>query len=235
MKNALVFFLSSLPVFFFTACSSGPRAPEKLDHVTNSATGDNREQLGLRDDKVMIQKKIYLEEQLLKLKSDVDDLQLSIYGASKQNPGGLWDGLKDCRKRMADPRVGGTGKPEPMEKWSSITEKEEDFFFQLDKKTNNFVGVSEEALDERLARYKKFKRVLEDQYETYKDKLDLCENNYSSALVQHGLNPNDTKAQGEWVDGPKGYKVWKMKRGATKDPEELMRRKVQGEEAPATE
>lgn len=212
-------------------CSSKPEGPGDLDQKLNTQTNDSREQVGIRDEKVVIQKKVYLEEQLWALKSQVDELQRTLYGKSAQDPGGIWLGLKDCRKRIADPRIGGTGKPEPMEKWQNVTAQDEQFFYRADK-NNNIVGVSEEALDERIQRYQKHQRLLSSEYDNLKDKLESCEENYQSALVQHGLNPDDTKAKGEWVDGPQGYKIWKMKVGATKDPEELMRRKEQKVRAP---
>lgn len=216
-------------VFLLTSCSSS--GPKELDQTLNNRSDLDSEKVGLRDDKVIIQKKIYLEEQLWGLKSEVDDLQRTLYGASRQDPGGVWLGLSDCRKRLADPRIGGTGKPEAMEPWVNITKKDESFFYKVDKKTNSLIGVSEEALDERIQRYHAHKRVLDQKYEDLKAKIDSCEDKYESTLVQNGLNPNDTKAQGEWVDGPKGYKVWKMKKGPTKDPEELQKRKTNSDES----
>jgi hypothetical protein len=212
-----------MTVLLSACASTGPR---DMDKTLNNGTGDVAEKVGVRDDKVVIQKRIYLEEQLWTLKSEVDDLQRVLYGASRQDPGGIWLGLRECRKRLADPRIGGTGKPEPMETWANITKQDEAFFYKVDKKTNSLVGVSEEALDERLQRYQTHKRVLSAKYEELKDKIDSCEDRYSSSLVQNGLNPDDTKAKGEWVDGPKGYRVWRMKKPATSDPEELMKRKA---------
>jgi hypothetical protein len=211
-----------------TACSS--TGPREMDTMLNNRTDDSAERIGVRDDKVIIQKKIYLEEQLWGLKSEVDDLQRAIFGSSRQDPGGIRLGLRDCRKRLADPRIGGMGKPEPMETWTNITKSDESFFYKIDKKTNHLVGVSEEALDERLDRYHTHKRVLSQKYDEMKDKLDSCEDKYHATLVANGLNPDDTKAKGEWVDGPKGYKVWRMKKSATNDPEELMKRKATKDE-----
>jgi hypothetical protein len=54
-------------------------------------------------------------------------------------------------------------------------------------------------------------------------------------MVKHGMNPSDMKAQGEWVEGPNGYKVWKLKRPATNDPEEMMKRKAEREKASTPE
>jgi TolA-binding protein len=225
-----VFHFATLALFAgisLVGCSSTPEGPGELEKTYNTSTGDNREQVGMRDDKVVVQKRIYLEEQLFSLKSEVDDLQSTIFGKSRQDPGGLYLGLKDCRNRLSDPRLGGNGKPQPMEKWVNITAQDEQFFFKADK-NNHLVGVSEEALDNRIQRFQKHQRMLTEQYDSFKDKLDTCEETYRTALVQHGLNPDDTKAKGEWVEGPHGYKVWQMKKAATKDPEELMRRKTEG-------
>ncbi len=226
MKTA--HYLSILSLILLSACSSSG-GPKEMDETLATKTDNNKEAVGLRDDKVVIQKKIYLEEQLWGLKSEADDLQRTLYGASRQDPGGIWLGLRDCRKRLADPRLGGIGKAEAQEPWTNVTQKDESFFFKVDKKTNSLVGVTEEALDERIARYQTHKRLLETKYDEMKDKLESCEEKYQAQLVAHGLNPDDTKAQGEWVDGPKGYRVWRMKKAATKDPEELMRRKAEKE------
>lgn len=219
--NAVLFTVFAVLV---AACSSTPKAPGEMEKTYNTSTGDNRERVGSRDDKVVVQKKVYLEEQLWTLKSEVDDLQRTIYGNSRKDPRGIFLALKECRSRLSDPRIGGNGKSEAQEKWQNITEKDEQFFFKADK-NNHLVGVSEEALDERIETYKKHKRVLTDSYDTFKEKLDTCEEDYRTALIQHGMNPEDIKAKGEWTDGPNGYKVWKMKKSATADPEELMKRK----------
>jgi TolA-binding protein len=216
--------LSFLALMVAVGCASKNDPTEEFDKNLNVTTTDKTESVGMKGDKVMIKKKVHLEEQLYKMQTEIEDLELAIYGKSKRDPGGIYDALKDCRGRVADPRVGGNGKPEPMEKWERLTQTDETFQYKGDK-AGNMVGYSEEELDQRLVRYQKQKALLEQSYENFKDRLDTCESRYRTALVQHGLNPNDTKAKGEWVDGPNGYKVWKMRQGATQDPEELMRRK----------
>lgn len=216
--------LFSLALLFVTACGSKNDPTENFDKTLNVKTDDKGESVGLKGDKVMVKKKVYLEEQLYKLKSDIEDLELTVYGKSKRDAGGIYEALRDCRGRMADPRIGGTGKPEPMEKWEKVSDTDEEFKYKADKQ-DNMIGYSEEELDTRITRYQKTKKVLEQKYEDYKDKVESCEAKYRTQLVQHGLNPNDTKAKGEWVEGPNGYKVWKMRRSATSDPEELMKRK----------
>ena len=66
------------------------------------------------------------------------------------------------------------------------------------------------------------------RYSDFKTKVENCEIKYRTALVNHGLNPDDTQASGEWVEEG-GTKVWKMRKPSTKDPEELMRRKQERE------
>lgn len=222
-------FLTVLTVVLLAGCGSKRDVHEELDKTLDTNLNDKGERVGLRDNEIVIQKRVSLEQNLAKLKNEVIDLENAIYGASRRNPGGLWEGLRDCRKRISDPRVGGTGKPEPMERWEKISEKDEEFDFKVDKKRNTVVGISEEAMQTRLDRLKTQKTMLEERYDQLRDKLETCDDNYRSALVDHGLNPNDTKARGEWVDGPNGYKVWKMRQNPTQDPEELMKRKQKRE------
>lgn len=208
-------------------CSSA-KVTDKLEEEYKTQTGTDGEKVGLKNDKIMIQKRVYLEEQLAVLNSEVEDLQHTIYGKSKTDPGGVWDALNRCRKRLADPRVGGDGNPPAMEKWEQVAKLESQYEHTV-RDDKNVIAVTEEALNDRIARLSKAKNILNTKYDSFKDKLDTCEHKYQTALVQHGLNPNDTEASGEWVQGPNGYKVWRMKRGATKDPEELMRRKMKRE------
>lgn len=206
--------------------------PAQMDKTLNTTTGDRSEKVGVRGDSIVVQRKIYLEEQMTKVKDQIEDLENSIYGQSVQDPGGLWLSLQDCRKRLADPRVGGNGNPEPMETWEKLSQSDPDFDFRVDKKSN-VVAVTEEDLGQKISNYNKMKNVLQRRYSEYKTKSDSCENKYRTALVQHGLNPEDTQAQGEWVDGPEG-RVWKMRQPKTKDPEELMRRKAKREKQRGT-
>jgi hypothetical protein len=196
----------------------------KFDKKLNFNTSTN-ERAGVRGDQVVIQKREYVEKELARLESETNDLQDTIYGKSRQEPGGLWAALKDCREHLADPRVGGTGTPDVMEKWEKVTDHGEDNNYVVDKH-DTVMSVSEEGVDARLVRLRKTKTVLNDRYDSFRDKLDSCQQRYKVSLINHGLNPDDTKAKGQWVDGPNGYKVWQMRSPTTDDPEELARRKA---------
>jgi hypothetical protein len=225
--------LTLLCLFLLTHCSSKEvtvsqdEAP-KFEKILHSGTSDHAEKVGLKDGTVKIQKTVYLEEDLNKMQREIEDLENRIYGQSKTYPGGMYLSLKECRGRLADARLGGNGVPEPMEKWEKISEKDADYNYHVDR-DQNVVAVSEEDLASRITNLRKLKRVLGDTYDTFQTRLDNCEQKLSAEMLAHGMNPADAKAQGEWVEGPNGYKVWKLKKPATTDPEELVKRKDQRE------
>lgn len=216
-------------VLFIAGCASDKPnvsldAPAEFDKTLNVASGDKTENYGVKDGTVKVQKIVYLEEELGKSQNEITELENKIYGASRTNPGGIFIDLQACRKRLADARIGGNGVPEPMEKWQKISQKDPDYNYHVDKK-KSIVAVTEEDLATKIDNLNKLKRVLADKYDEMTDKLETCRDKYRAALVNHGLDPKDTEAVGEWVIGENGYKVWKMKKPATNDPEELMRRK----------
>lgn len=228
-------FLWVLPVVLLTHCSSKEvsvsldEAP-KMDKKLNSTTGAKNERVGVKDDTVKIQKTVYLEEDLANSQREIEDLENAIYGQSKKYPGGIYLALKSCRNRLADPRLGGNGVSEPMEKWEKISAKDPDYNYHVDR-DKNVVAVSEEDLASRISNLRKLKSLLNDSYDAFQTKLDNCQQKLETAMIQNGINPKDMKAEGEWVDGPNGYKVWKMKKPGTNDPEELMKRKSEREKA----
>lgn len=224
MKIGMAF----LSLLIVVGCSS-TKVTDNLEEEYKNSTPEKGEKVGLKDDKIVLQKRISLEEQLHSLGDEVEELQRITYGRSLKEPGGVWEELSRCRKKMADPRLGGNGLSEPMEKWEDLSSKDADFEHTVDKKSKKVIAVTEEALNDRIGRLKQAKSMLSDKYAKLKDKSEICEEKYKTSLVEHGLNPEDTKSEGEWVDGPQGYKVWKMKRSSTTDPEELMKRKKKRE------
>ncbi len=213
--------LTALLVLLLAACAS-TKVTDKLDEQYETKTSDAQETIGTKDDKIVIQKRIYLEEQLQVLQSEVEDLQHQTYGKTQADPGGLWETLRRCETRRADARVGGDGSPEAVPTWQDHASQAVEFAHTVEGK--NVIAVTEEALADRIVRLQKSKKILSTSSLSLREKLERCENLYKTALIQHGLNPDDTQAKGEWVEGDKGYKVWKMKRSATNDPEELMKR-----------
>ncbi len=221
--------LIALSALALTGCGSKEKKvsmdePEKLEREYVNKTDARNETVGEKDGSIVIQKKMSLEEDMARVRDAINDAESSIYGSSRQDPGGMWLKLKECRKKVSDARLGGNGVPEAMEKWEKISATDPELKYRVEGK-KKVVAVSEEQLEDRLGHMKNVKNILDRRYEEFKDKLDACEDRYASNLVKHGLDPEDTKAQGEWVDGPNGYRVWKMKTAPTANPEELMRRK----------
>lgn len=220
-------------VFILGACASKPETvsvgePEKLDRSYLSGTGERSETVGEKDGTIVIQRKVSLETDLAKARDSIEDLENTIYGSSRKDPGGLWLRLKDCRKKVSDVRLGGNGVPDTMETWEKISESDAEMKYRVDQK-KYVIAVSEEQLEDRLAKLKNVRSILERRYTEFRDKLDSCEEKYHATLVKHGLDPEDTKAEGEWVDGSGGYRVWQMRRAPSNNPEELMRRKEERE------
>ncbi len=212
-----------------SACGSKEKtvsmdAPEKFDKEYVTKTGERNEVVGEKGGSIVIQKKVSLEEDMSKVRDSIEETENSIYGSSRQDPGGLWLKLKECRKKVTDPRLGGNGVPDAMESWEKISINDAAQKYRVEDK-KKVVAVNEEQLEDRLSRMRNVKSVLDRRFGEFKDRLDRCEEKYHANLVRHGLDPEDTKATGEWVEGAGGYRVWKMKQLPTDNPEELMRRK----------
>ena len=131
-----ILLLMAITFGLLVGCASKNDPTEAFDEELNATTSDKNETVGLKDDKVFIKKKVYLEERLFKLKRQNEDLERAIYGRSKREPGGSWEALRECRSRLADPRIGGAGNPEAMEKWEKVTETEDEYQFKVDKNKN---------------------------------------------------------------------------------------------------
>jgi len=197
----------------------------KFDKSLNSVTSEKNEKVGIKDGTIKVQKIVYLEEDLTKTQMEIDDLEGRIYGESKTYPGGLYLELKNCRNQLSDSRLGGNSVTEPMEKWEKISKKNPDYNYFVDR-DKNVIGVSEEELAGKITNLRKIVRLLNDTYDTFQSRLDVCQQKVRSAQIAHGLDPEDSKAKGEWVDGPNGYKVWRMKQPETTNPEEMAKRKI---------
>lgn len=212
---------------FVMSCSSPSKVKRLEDEDTKlkDANPVGTENVGIKDDHIVVQKKVYLSENLRRLQNEVKELERLIYGARKNDPGGLYLLLRECHQRASDKRIGGDGKYPGMERIARLTGKDPEYKYGLDSK-DHLVAISDEFFHERINRYRKFKEILEKRHTDFQEDLGVCEAKYRSRLIDYGLDPDDTKAKGEWVEGPNGYRVWKMRRPPTYDPEELQRRKA---------
>ncbi len=198
-------------------CSSAP--DYRLEKKLEAQTTKSEEVVGVRDDKVVIQKRGRLKELLFSLRNEVQELQQRTYGRSRYAPGGLWLQLKQCQSKLSDPRIGGNGTPPKLAPWVDITQEDKEVKVLLTE-DNKLETLSEEDLNTRIQRLQAAKRMLRERYNQLDDMLEICQHKYRTALLRHGITPEEARAQGEWVEGPDGYKVWRLKRPALIQPKE---------------
>jgi hypothetical protein len=207
------------------ACSSPHTAKEEDTRLEKSSSAGNQE-VGLRDGKVVVQRKVLLAEELRKLEHQTYLLEDEVYGNEQYGTAGIVGVLKDCYRRLSDPRLGGEGKLKRAPKVERVTADEEKVKYVIDEK-GELVGLTEEFLRDRMDRFQKYRKILNDRRSDVQTDLDICENDYSVSLINRGMSPSDAKAKGEWVKGKDGFNVWQAKKVETSDPEEIARRKGQ--------
>ena len=214
MKNLLTVLIILLisEMFVLVGCSSNPLAEDReLDHPINFA-GDQSEKLGIRDDKVIFQKRITLEARLHFINNHIYELQ--------EQSENVWNRVKACKMRLSDIRIGGTGTAPKIQPWQSKIEANDNYKYVYNAKSNSIFAITEEELNIRINRFEKYESYLSTLLEELHTKNDECAVEYSTALSNHGLNVADTESHGEWVNGE-----WKLVTPSTYDPEELARRK----------
>lgn len=157
------------------ACANKANRAEKIDtdmQKKEVVTGDTS--LGVnKDGDMIVQKKVAMNEELRRLQYDVYGLEDRVYGNRKYGSLGLYGVLRDCKYQLTDPKNGGDGKLQWTEPIDRVTEKEDDYKIGLDEK-DKLVGVSEEFLKDRIARFRNYKKVLEGRQDEYEDKLQIC-------------------------------------------------------------
>lgn len=169
----LLVFIPAL-VTIIASCASKHKA-EKIEteiEKRQEVSGDTT--LGInKDGNMVVQKKVLMNEELRSLQNDVYSLEDRVYGNRKYGSLGLYGVLRDCRLQMADPKNGGDGKLKWTEPMDRVTDKEDEFKIGLDEK-DKLVGVSEEFLKDRLARFKEYKSALNKRQDEYEEKVAIC-------------------------------------------------------------
>lgn len=221
-------FLAVITMMGLGACASKHKAEERDTRLEKAQTV-NGNTVGLdKDGKVLVQTKVFLAESLRGLEKDVYGLENDVYGNERFGSRGIHGVLKDCEKKLADPRIGGTGKLKPLADAERVTEKEEELKFVIDE-NGQLVGVTEEKLRDRIDRFRNYKKILAGRKADLSTDVEICEQKHREALIAHGLSPEDGDAKGEWVTGPQGYRVWRAKKKETSNPEALSKRKFKRE------
>jgi hypothetical protein len=156
-------------------CSSNPHKAEKIEtkvEKKDSVTGDTV--VGVKDGNMIVQRKTLMSEELRGLQNDVYGLEDRVYGNRKYGSLGLHGVLRDCRLQLSDKKNGGDGKLIWTEPIDRVTDKEEELQMGLDEK-DKLVGVSEEMLKDRIARFRQYRNVLEKRQDEYEEKISICQ------------------------------------------------------------
>lgn len=162
--------------FVFTAgCKSNPHKAEKIaTGMKNEQEVSEGEKVGVKDGNMVVQKKVQMNEELRKLQYEVYELEDRVYGNRKYGSKGLYGALKGCREELVSKKLGGDGKLMWTEPIDRVTDKEDEFNIGIDEK-EKIVGVSEEFLKDRIARFRKYKQTLTKRQDEYEEKLEICD------------------------------------------------------------
>lgn len=158
-----------------SACKSNPHKAEKIEtEMDKSAEVTGDEKLGVKDGSMVVQKKVMMNEELRRLQYEVYEMEDRVYGNRKYGSKGLYGALKACREESVSKKLGGDGKLMWTEPIDRVTDKEDEFNIGVDEK-EKIVGVSEEFLKDRIARFKKYKQTLVKRQDEYEEKLEICD------------------------------------------------------------
>lgn len=156
-------------------CATNPNKAQKIDtkiEREQSVTGD--ESVGVKGGNMVVQKKVAMNEELRKLQYEVFEMEDRVYGNRKYGSKGLYGALKSCREEIVSKKMGGNGKLLWTEPADRVTDKEPEFNIGIDEH-DKIVGVSEEFLKDRIARFMKYRQTLSKRQDEYEEKLEICD------------------------------------------------------------
>ena len=185
--RTLLFIVLALGI---SACSHNPNKAQKIDTNVEKGSSLGDETVGVRGGNMVVQKKVQMNEELRRLQYEVYELEDRVYGNKKYGSKGLYGALKDCRAEAVSKKYGGNGKLTWTEPVDRVTDKEDEWNIGVDEQ-EKIVGVSEEFLKDRLARFQKYRKLLEKRQSEYEEKLEICDADLK-AKREHAL-PDDDK------------------------------------------
>jgi len=192
--NRQVLMLAVLSTLLVVGCASNPNKAEKIETKMDKdsvITGDDK--VGVKDGNLIVQRKTLMSEELRDLQYEVYGLEDHVYGNQKYGSLGLYGVLKNCRLKLSDKRYGGDGKLIWTEPIDRVTDKEDDFKVGIDEQ-QKIVGVTEEFLKDRIARFRDYKKLLRKRDEEYQDKVDICQAEVKTR--QYEIEKNQNAASG---------------------------------------
>ncbi len=176
--------VSSMSVFamglLFAGCSSTPNKVEKVETKLESQGELSGAKIGINDDKqAVIQKEKTPEEELNAYVWKNNELEQQLVLENTR--------LKNCRRDMSDPRLGGDGNVVDTPGVDDLVETEltKDQVGMNEK--GKLVVVKKEFYVERLEREQKKERILKSLQKQIKKQRETCEYQMGVARVKVGL------------------------------------------------
>jgi hypothetical protein len=132
----------------------------------------DKQAIGMKKDgeELIYQKKSNVLAELTKTEEDVFQLQDKVYGTKEYNSKGLYGQFLACRKKKAIK----TGDLSRLPDKSPVIEDDK-VKLVIDKNTGRAIGFTEEALQNRLDRFKNYKTVLYERQEEVEQLIEKCE------------------------------------------------------------
>lgn len=166
------------------ACASKLEKRNTIDDMDTKLKDEKKvsggDKLGTRDDKVVVQRKVMLAEELRDLENETYAMEYEVYGNRKYGTKGLYGVYRDCHTDLGSYSLGGTGKMKPLEPAQPVITEDPFFKFGRDEE-GELVGVNEEFLSERIDRFKKYRKLLTKRRNEYELKVRICENDLKNA------------------------------------------------------
>lgn len=160
---------------FFVACASKHKAKDIDTNVDMSAPVRSDSVVGVKDGDMVYQRKVAMNEELRRLELDVYDLEARVLGGPRYlDNRGLYGVLRDCRVQLGNVDNSGDGKVRWTEAREYVT-PDDDYSSMGVEDKKRIVGVSEEFLKDRLARFKGYKNTLEKRQDEYETKVKVCQ------------------------------------------------------------
>jgi hypothetical protein len=162
-----------------SACKSNPNKAEKLDtNLESSEAVSGSRKVGLKDGEMVVMDKVQMGERLRDLQNAVYSLEDQVYGTRKLGTQGLYGDLKNCLRKVSSRQLGGSGELIWSEPLDRVTDKEEEMKIGIDDK-KNLIGVSEEYLKDRIARFQGYKMILQKRHDEFDSRLQECQGQIS--------------------------------------------------------
>lgn len=169
-----------------SSCSHNPNKAEKIDtSIKNSDVVSGDTSVGVKDGNMIVQRKALMSEDLRRLQYETYELEDRVYGNRRYGSLGLYGVLKGCREQLSDPKNGGDGKLKWTEPMDRVTDKEEDLKLGIDEK-DKIVAVSEELLNDRIQRFRGYKKLLMQRQDEYEDKISICNSEIKGQKAKAG-------------------------------------------------